>query len=41
MTGVWPWPAELEGTVGAPRSHRVLLVQRQNAALIVAEPLVA
>jgi hypothetical protein len=25
MTGEWPWPAELEETVAAPRSHRVLL----------------
>jgi hypothetical protein len=25
MTGRWPWPAALEGTVAAPRSHRVLL----------------
>jgi hypothetical protein len=25
MTAPWPWPAELEGTVAAPRSHRVLL----------------
>jgi hypothetical protein len=25
VTPVWPWPAELEGTVAAPRSHRVLL----------------
>jgi hypothetical protein len=25
MTGQWPWPGELEGTIAAPRSHRVLL----------------
>jgi hypothetical protein len=25
MTGRWPWPAALEGTVAAARSHRVLL----------------
>jgi hypothetical protein len=24
VTPAWPWPVELEGTVVAPRSHRVL-----------------
>jgi hypothetical protein len=39
MTGQWPWPAELEGTVAAPRSHRVLLETPAIRVLeIVIEP---
>jgi hypothetical protein len=33
-SGRWPWPAELEGTVAAPQSHRVLL---ETAAIRVLE----
>ncbi len=39
MTGRWPWPAALEGTVAAPRSHRVLLETPAVRVLeIVIEP---
>jgi hypothetical protein len=39
MTGQWPWPAEFEGTVAAPRSHRVLLETPAIRVLeIVIEP---
>jgi hypothetical protein len=38
MTGEWPWPAELEGTVAAPRSHRVLL---ETPAIRVLEIVIA
>jgi hypothetical protein len=39
MTGQWPWPAELEGIVAAPRSHRVLLETHAVRVLeIVIEP---
>jgi hypothetical protein len=39
VTPAWPWSAELEGTVAAPRSHRVLLETPAIRVLeIVGEP---
>jgi hypothetical protein len=39
MIGHWPWPAELEGIVAAPGSHRVLLETLEARVLeIVIEP---
>jgi hypothetical protein len=39
VTGARPWPAELEGTVAAPRSHRVLLETPAARVLeVVIEP---